>query len=93
MHTNLKNMGMMMGDEESVTLGTYDCTARCKSIQGEVYQIRASDFFDMVKYFSQSKEVIDNIAMMHMESKCETFNSIQTIVSQEAKLIDQIKNN
>ena len=47
----------------------------------------------MVKYFSQSKEVIDNMAMMHMESKYETFNSIQTITSQESKLIDKIKNN
>lgn len=93
MHTNLKNSGMMMGDEEAATLVTYDSTACCKSIQGEVYQIRATDFFDMVKYFSQSKEVIDNMALMHLENKYDTYNSIQTIASQEAKLIEKIKNN
>lgn len=49
----LMGRGMLMGDEDCLGLTNYSKTTKCKSIKASVWEIRAVEFFNMLKMHSE----------------------------------------
>ena len=61
-HVSLLSRGMMFGDDDAYEGKKYSKTAVCKSLNGEIYAIKAADFVSLVKTFEDSQKEIKKVA-------------------------------